>query len=220
MSFGAQATVLLIEADMSLRRLITLGLQYRGMQVIEAASFVDMPPFPAQQPDLLVLDVDCGIASDWSLLAAIQAHPMFSALPVLVLTWDEPVLTPKSMPTLTDSLPHASGIDVEERMECLTKPFDARMLHSTIERMLTTNALRKAVRVQELAHNPEIVHVPASPSPSIWPLITAAGLLIAFIGLMGTLAITAGGLLIVLVSLLLWTLMPTTKPEQAALPLP
>jgi DNA-binding NtrC family response regulator len=218
MSYGAQSTVLLIEADASLRRLITIGLQYRGMQVIEASSFADLPATPAQQPDLLVLDVDCGITCDWSLLAATQAHSSFSSLPVVVLTWDEPALPLSS--TLTSIKPQLSGTVVEERVTCLTKPFDARALHATIEEILVTTALRQAVHSQELARNSDFVTVPASPSPSIWPLITAAGLLIAFIGLMGMLAITAGGLLIVLVSLLLWTLLPTTKSEQAVLPVP
>jgi DNA-binding NtrC family response regulator len=218
MSYGAQSTVLLIEADASLRRLITIGLQYHGMLVIEASSFADLPAMPQSQPDLLVLDVDSGISSDWSLLAVTQAHPYFSSLPVVVLTWEEPAFPQKSTPTTASS--QTSVTVVEERMTCLTKPFDARALHTTIEQMLVSTALRQAVHSQELACNPDVVTVPASPSPSIWPLITAAGLLIAFIGLMGILALTAGGVLIVVVSLLLWTLMPTTRQEQTLLPVP
>ena len=38
MSNGTRPTVLLIEADTSLRRLIALGLEYRGMHVIEVSS--------------------------------------------------------------------------------------------------------------------------------------------------------------------------------------
>ena len=41
---------------------------------------------------------------------------------------------------------------------------------------------------------------------SIWPLITAVGLFLAFIGLMGLLPLTGFGLLIVFASLLWWTL--------------
>ena len=36
-------TVLLIEADRSLRRLLVLGLQYRGMHIIEASSPTNLP---------------------------------------------------------------------------------------------------------------------------------------------------------------------------------
>jgi DNA-binding response OmpR family regulator len=218
MSYGAQSTVLLIEADASLRRLITIGLQYRGMQVIEASSFAALPNLMLQQPDLLILDIDSGISSDWSLLAASQAHPHFSSLPIVVLTWEEPALMRTSTPTRT-VLQHSVAV-VEERMTCLSKPFDARTLHTTIDQMLVSTALRQAAQVQELVYNADVVTVPASPSPSIWPLVTAAGLLIAFIGLMGMLAITVGGLLIVLVALLLWTLLPTTKQEHTMLPVP
>ena len=57
----------------------------------------------------------------------------------------------------------------------------------------------------------------ATAAPSIWPLMTAAGLLLAFIGLMGVLAITALGLCIVLVSLLWWTLGTGGKKQAVAL---
>jgi CheY-like chemotaxis protein len=217
MSYGAQSTVLLIEADASLRRLITIGLQYRGMQVIEASSFAALPNL-LQQPDLLILDVDSGIASDWSLFAASQAHSHFSSLPVVVLSWEDSALLYTSTPTTNAS--QASTAVVEERIACLSKPFDARTLHAAIDQMLVSTALRQAAQAQELAYNADVVTVPASPGPSIWPLVTAAGLLIAFIGLMGMLAVTAGGLLIVLVALLLWTLLPATRPEQTMLPVP
>lgn len=218
MSYGAQATVLLIEADASLRRLITIGLQYRGMQVIEASSLATLPTMMFQQPDLLILDIESGISIDWSLFAATQAHSHFSSLPIVVLTWEEPALLRTSTPT-TNASPAPAAV-VEERTICLTKPFDARTLHATIDQMLVATALRQAAQAHELAFNADVVPVPASPSPSIWPLVTAAGLLIAFIGLMGMLAITVGGLLIVLVALLLWTLLPTTKQEHTMLPVP
>ena len=55
-----------------------------------------------------------------------------------------------------------------------------------------------------------------SSTPSIWPLVTAAGLLLAFTGLMIQITITALGLLIVIVALLWWTL--GSKSEQKPLP--
>jgi len=58
-----------------------------------------------------------------------------------------------------------------------------------------------------------------SPAPSIWPLLTAAGLLLAFIGLMGLFAFTVFGLLLIVVSLLWWTLGTNAKKEHAPLPL-
>src|SRR5437870_9587366 len=60
---GIKHTVLLIEADRSLRRLITLGLQYRGMYVIEASSPTSIPTLQSQLPDVVVLDIDSEVGS-------------------------------------------------------------------------------------------------------------------------------------------------------------
>src|SRR5437660_2240846 len=91
MSNGIKPTVLLVEADPSLRRLIALGLQYRDMHVIEASTPAHLLNAKAEQPDLLILDVDGRVHSDWSLLTTVQAHPYFSALPIILLTWQCPV---------------------------------------------------------------------------------------------------------------------------------
>ena len=203
MSHGTEQTILLIEADASLRRLIALGLQYRDMQVIEASSPGDLPPLETQQPNLLVLDVDAGISSDWSLVTEVQAHPLLATLPIVVLAWD--YSSPEGIQQAT--------ISVQPCVTCLSKPFDARTLHATIEQLLATTTAQvvTAAKTEEMllaAHS-------ASPSASIWPLITAAGLLVAFIGLMVQITLTAIGILIVMVALLWWTL--GTKKEQVHL---
>src|SRR5712691_4448364 len=78
---ATKQTVLLIEADTSLRRLIALGLQYRGMHVIEANSPTNLPAvIEAYQPRLVVLDIDGEAGSDHSLLMLAQAHPYLSTL--------------------------------------------------------------------------------------------------------------------------------------------
>jgi DNA-binding NtrC family response regulator len=197
-------TVLLIEADTSLRRLIALGLQYRGMRVIEASSPTNIPSFTmeAQPPSLIVLDIDGEAGSDHSLLSLTQANPSLSALPTIVLAWEclVPVGAAQGSPQM--------------QVTCLTKPFDARTLHATIEQFF-----EKAVE-QEAAAIPaqEMVAMSRSESttPSIWPLVTAAGLLLAFIGLMIQITVTALGLLIVIVALLWWTL--GSKTEQKRVP--
>src|SRR6516225_3955599 len=93
-------TVLLIESDKSLRRLIALGLQYRGMHVFEASlpgdlaghlASPDIYPenvdvaapleiwlqkmFESQQPDVIVLDIDSEEGRDQRLLSVIQSQP-------------------------------------------------------------------------------------------------------------------------------------------------
>lgn len=201
MSHESKHTVLLIEADVSLRRLMALGLVYRGMRVVEASAPGAFSIIEGQQADLLVLDVDGGISSDWSLLAQVASHPYFSTLPVVVLAWEE-------------SLPEGIA-NRHANISCLTKPFDARTLHATIEELLAESAAREVAatpREQEAflaAHG-------AAPAPTIWPLVTAAGLLLACIGLLGSLAITVVGLLVFIAALLTWTL--GTSPGRTSIP--
>ncbi len=209
MSHGTQPTVLLIEADPSLRRLITLGLQYRGMYVIPAKSLDDLPSLEAGSLSLLILDVDGGVHSNWSLLTAVQAHSSLSTLPIVTLAWECP---PIAVPAgLTDQLPDALPTSIT----CVTKPFDARILHTTIEQLLLAPPTS------------EMAALPASPvplqakttAPSIWPVITAAGLLLAFIGLMGFLILTLVGLSVMVISLLLWTFGTTPNRRSASAPI-
>jgi len=205
MSHATKPTVLLIEADISLRRLIALGLQYRGMHVIAASFPSNLPELEADSPDLLVLDVDGRVNSDPSLLTTLLAYPYLSTLPMVLLAWECPVpigVVSEQQNTLPT------------QVTCLTKPFDARTLHATIEQLLLARALQEAPKAQELP----LAAQATSPAPSIWPLLTAAGLLLAFIGLMGPLAFTGFGLLIIVVSLLWWTLGTNTKKGHTPLP--
>ncbi len=205
MLHGTGHTVLLIEADRSLRRLIALGLQYRGMHVIEASSPTKLPDLEAQQPGLVVLDIDGEARSDHSLLAIAQAHPYLSSLPIVLLAWDS--LVPAGVQQ--DAL--------QAQVTCLTKPFDARTLFATIEQVLDANQAISSISKEEVllaggARN----WAPTTPTPSIWPLLTAVGLLLLFTGLMTQITISALGLLIVIVALLWWTLGTKTKHEPWA----
>src|SRR5690349_22480381 len=94
MSPGKKPAILVIEADASLRRLIALGLQNRDMHVIEASSPFTVPAVDLQQLDLLVIDIDAGARQHQSLPEAIEQHPQFSALPAIVLAWDNVALEP------------------------------------------------------------------------------------------------------------------------------
>ena len=203
MLHGPQPTVLLIETDTSLRRLIALGLQSRGMHVIEASSLTSLPIVEVREPDLLILDIDRNTGSNWSLLDAVQLHPYLSALPVVVLAWECPV-------------PVGAAREEQSQLQtytrCLSKPFDARALYTTIESLLAAaSSTQAAVQSQEIALLNQ-----GKVSSSIWPLLTAAGLLLTFIGLMGLLVISAVGLCVVLVSLLWWTLGTNVEKEAVA----
>jgi DNA-binding response OmpR family regulator len=188
---GTSSTVLLIEPDMSLRRLIALGLEHRGMRVIEMNSLAALADQPIEDPDLLVLDIENGCHDDPALLAAVETHPYLAKLPIVVLAWEQ-------------VLPAARGASLPLR-ECLAKPFDARALHATIENLLETSAAIEIPARQVLAPT----------SAGLSPLVTAAGLLLTVIGLMLQLMVAGAGLLVVLIGLLWWTL--GKRPEQKIL---
>ncbi len=206
MSQGKPPTVLLIEANSSLRRLIALGLQHRGMRVIEASSPAHMPAFDARQVDLLVLDLDGNAGRDRAFLASAHdmlTHPSLAVVPTILLAWEYP-------PLLTQNVAVATNI------KYLTKPFDARILHETIDQLLLA---RRADEAAYEAQAEELLLATYSrqASPSVWPIITAAGLLLVFIGMMLQIVITVVGVLIVAVALLLWTLGSRPPTEKIAL---
>src|SRR5437660_11635273 len=134
------STILLIEADPSLRRLMTLGLQHSCMHVIEACSLEALTPITIQSLDLLVLDVDRGMTSDWSLLEKIQSNPHLASLPIVVLVWDHPLLDSTPSTTIfSPSTSEASMVAVTyPQVTLLAKPFDARALYRTIQQLLAS----------------------------------------------------------------------------------
>ena len=203
MSQGKKPTVLLIEADASLRRLIALGLQHRNLHVVEASSLAHFGTL--ETPDLLIVDVDSGVHSDWSLLTALQATSALATIPTIILAWEQ-------LPIV-----HAySTTAVQTHVACLTKPFDARVMQESIDHLL---AVREAKEAALLAQAEEVLlatYKKQTP-PSIWPIITAIGLLIAFIGMLLQVVITILGILIVIFALLWWTM--DTKPSQRAVAL-
>ncbi|MDQ2714584.1 MAG: hypothetical protein M3Z08_06730 [Chloroflexota bacterium] len=192
MPYGSRSTVLLVEADPSLRRLITLGLEYRGIHVIEAGSLDELSPPAGLTPELLVLDIDQGIRCDWSLLKTAQATPSLARIPIVMLAWEQ------------QSLESADRDMLPEHVTCLAKPFDARALHALTERLLANRVVQQE---QVLLAQTRTL----SPSPSLCPIIMAAGLLLVFIGLLVQPLLSGLGLLIVLATVLYWTL--GTKPE-------
>ena len=193
-------TVLLIEADTSLRRLITLGLQYRGVHVIEASSPAKIPVLQSQFPDVVVLDIDSEVGSNHALLSTFQSHPHFSSVPLIVLAWD--CLAPGG------NHQHSA----QTSLTYMAKPFDARTLLTTIEQIQGTSKVNSLASRQEQL----LARHSATPTPSILPLITAAGLLLSLTGLMTQITISALGLLVILIALLWWTLGTKTEPESLA----
>ena len=199
---GKKPTILLIEADASLRRLITLGLQQHDIHVIEASSPTSVASLDVPELDMLVLDIDHGAGSDWSLVEAVEQYPHFTDVPTVVLSWE--CLIPAHLRTAIPSTTTSSA-----RVMCLTKPFDARVLHATIEQFLAVRAAKEAAALAR-AEEMLLASYSAQAAPSIWPIVTAAGVLLVFIGMMLQIAVTVAGILIIMIALLLWTL--GTKP--------
>jgi len=202
MSQGKKPIVLLIEADASLRRLIALGLHYRNMDVVEASSFAGARS--VETADLLIVDVDSGIHSDWSLLTSIQNSSAFATVPTIVLAWEQfPVQ-------------HTSAVAMRTQIACLTKPFDARVMQESINQLLAVRAEQEAAVLAQ-AEAVLLATYKTQTPPSMWPIITAIGLLIAFTGMLLQVAITILGILIVIVALLWWTLGAKTPHRTVAL---
>jgi len=197
MSPGKKPAILVIEADASLRRLIALGLQNRDMHVIEASSAATIPTVDLQQLDLLVVDIDASVRHRQSLPEAIQQHPQLSLLPTIVLSWEDVALEPAT----SSSVMTATATQLLR----LPKPFDARKLHRAIERLLQVRAeslAQEEARAEALL----LASYTAHTAPSPWPVVTAAGLLLAMIGMLVQIAVAVIGFLIVIIALLLWTL--------------
>ena len=203
MQQATRHSVLIIEANPSLRRMIALGLQYRGLRVIEAASLASFPESPAIVPDLMVIDIDGEAGNGQMLLAQVAAHPALAALPVVALAWEDHCAAEMCAGDTSHSVSSRA---------CLTKPFDARALHTAIDQLLLDS---KGTRAAQGQANYLATRRTAA-TPSIWPLVTAAGLLLAVIGLMLQIAVAAAGLLIVMMALLCWTLGTKREAEPFA----
>jgi len=204
MSQGKKPTVLLIEADTSLRRLIALGLQHHNIHVVEASSLAHSVS-STETPDILIVDVDSGVHSDWSLLSSVQNTASLSTIPTIILAWEP-------LPMLHIS----SATTKQSQVACLTKPFDARVMQESIDHLLAVREAREAALLAQ-AEEVLLATYKTQTPPSIWPIITAIGLLIAFIGMLLQVAITILGILIVIVALLWWTMGTKPTPQAVAL---
>lgn len=194
-------TILLVEANVSLRRMIALSLRYRGLRVIEAGTARDLPDLHAL-PALVLLDIDSETGSESGALADIERHPLLSALPVVVLSWDA------ALPAASD---RQDDVTPARHLAYMAKPFDARALHTIIESLLLPG---NAARDPRLAGNLPAGRSASTAAPSFCPILAAAGLMLALIGLIMQLVVTACGVLIIVVALLWWTLGP--RPEALA----
>jgi DNA-binding response OmpR family regulator len=196
-------TVLLVEGDEALRRVIATGLRLQGMSVLEAASPQQARALLEQRPSLLVVDVDSGLASDRLLLPGLRSYDGLAETPAVVLAWD-------CSPDLKEQ------VDNDGAAVCLAKPFDARRLFAEAELLLEAASQRRLVENAVVASVGSFAFDEARPSsPSIWPIVLALGLMLAVSGLLIHPAIVALGVGVVVGSMLLWGFEPGARPGQA-----
>jgi CheY-like chemotaxis protein len=217
------STILLIEADPSLRRLIMLGLCHDGIHVIEASSLQEVQELSSldvQTLDLLVVDVDHGVKSDWAMLSTLREQAHLAALPVVALSWESviedkvshPASFFSSLPFLSSRVTTPTTLSSNDDVTYLSKPFDARALHATISDLLTERAAQKAAQVA-VVEAQVLASYEQRAAPSIWPVITAAGLLLVVTGLLLQLFVALVGGVLMVTALFLWTL--GTKPTPS-----
>ena len=196
-------TVLLVEGDEALRRVIAMGLRHQGLSVLEAASPQQARTLLDQRPSLLVVDVDSGLASDRKLLPNLRAYDGLAETPAVVLAWD-------CSPDLR------SQVDSDGAAVCLAKPFDARRLFAEAESLLLAASQRRVVESAVAASvSSRAFEETRTSSPSIWPIVLALGLMLAVTGLLIHPAIVALGVGVVIWAMLLWGFEPSVKPGQA-----
>ncbi len=219
-------TVLLVERDAALRRVIALGLQHQGISVLEAASAQQARALMEQHPALLILDVDSDLAGDRALLPELRAYDGLARTPAVVLTWD-------CSSELSDQL------EGDTAAVCIAKPFDARRLFTEVAVLLEAAAQRRrmehavaaAVGQPALAASPgqvvevlqdapraalvEVREEVHTSSPSIWPVVLALGMMLAASGFLIHPVLVVFGVLVILGSMLLWGFEPSARPGEA-----
>jgi CheY-like chemotaxis protein len=118
-------TVLVVEDEANIRKLVTVNLMSRGYSVLEALNVSQaLDQLHTITPDLMVLDIKLPESTGWELLTQLAADPnMTVKFPVLVMT-------ASIMEAQVDRNLYPNVVDV------LIKPFSATRLMTAIERAL------------------------------------------------------------------------------------
>lgn len=122
---GDMTTVLVIEDEPNVRKLVTVNLISRGYAVLEAANAPQaLDLLRTAAPDLMILDIKLPEMTGWDLLAQLAADPNGAVkFPVLVMT-------ASIMDAQVDRDRYPNVVDV------LLKPFSTTRLMTAIERAL------------------------------------------------------------------------------------
>lgn len=123
------ATVLVVEDEPNVRKLVAVNLSSRGYTVLEAMNVPQaLDCLRTTLPDLMILDIKLPEMTGWDLLTQLAADPNLTVeFPVLVMT-------ASIMEAQIDHDQYPNVVDV------LIKPFSATQLMSAIERALRPSA--------------------------------------------------------------------------------
>jgi CheY-like chemotaxis protein len=125
------ATVLVVEDEPNIRKLVTVNLISRGYTVLEASTVPQaLDQLHTVMPDLLILDIKLPEMTGWDLLTQIAADPTMTVnFPVLAMT-------ASILEAQVDHDRYPNIVDV------LIKPFSTTRLMTAIERALRTPSTR------------------------------------------------------------------------------
>ncbi len=118
-------TVLVVEDEPNVRKLVAVNLSSRGYAVLEATNVPQaLEQLRRSIPDLMILDIKLPELTGWDLLTQIASDPnLIVKFPVLVMT-------ASIMEAQVDHDQYANVVDV------LIKPFSATRLMTAIEHAL------------------------------------------------------------------------------------
>jgi CheY-like chemotaxis protein len=124
-------TVLVVEDEPNIRKLVSVNLIGRGYLVLEATNALQaLDQLRSTTPDLMILDIKLPEMTGWDLLTQITADPGLTVkLPVLVMT-------ASIMDAQVDRDRYPNVVDV------LIKPFSTTRLLTAVERALRMPAAR------------------------------------------------------------------------------
>ncbi len=122
---GGMTTVLVVEDEPNVRKLVAVNLSSRGYTVLEAMNVPQaLEHLHDLVPDLMILDIKLPELTGWDLLTQIAADPDLTVkFPVLVMT-------ASILEAQVDRDQYANVVDV------LIKPFSASRLMTAIEHAL------------------------------------------------------------------------------------
>jgi DNA-binding response OmpR family regulator len=199
---STEPSIVVVEADADLGHVVALALEHHGRPIQLYRSLADAWEAVQTAPALVVLDAGPAAPGGWNALAAVERHRLLGTAPVVLLAWECAV---------DDSAPLGHGARV-----CLAKPFDARALDEAVAALLSP-AQTALVSSGVGAAATEDASVDAEPaqSPSVWPMVTAAGGFVSVVGFMVHPSYVVGGLAIMLAAILRWALEPAESGARA-----